>query len=160
MSYPHTVRDAGRAPTEAIGIGRVTGSGHGTGTLQGFGNGHGQLGGGHHVNVPCVRQGNMTVTGGLASEVIQRIVRQNFGRFRLCYETRRQKDAKLGGAVVTRFTIDAKGAVSKAEPDPCTTMPDADVTSCVVRGISALKFPPSDGGDTSVVFPVLFSPGE
>jgi hypothetical protein len=39
-------------------------------------------------------------------------------------------------------------------------MPDADVTSRVVRGISALKFPPPDGGDTSVVFPVLFSPGE
>jgi hypothetical protein len=37
---------------------------------------------------------------------------------------------------------------------------NADVTSCVVRGISALTFPPPDGGDTSVVFPVLFSPGE
>jgi len=156
----NTVRDAGRPPTEVIGIGRVTGSGHGTGTLQGFGNGRGQLGGGHHVNAPRVRLGNMTVSGGLASVVIQRIVRQSFGRFRLCYETGRQKDSKLGGAVVTRFIIDAKGAVSKAEPDPCTTMPDADVTSCVVRGLSALKFPPADDGDTSVVFPLLFSPSE
>jgi hypothetical protein len=39
-------------------------------------------------------------------------------------------------------------------------MPDAEVTSRVVRGISALKFPPPDGGDTSVVFPALFSAGE
>jgi hypothetical protein len=62
--------------------------------------------------------------------------------------------------VVTRFTIDANGAVSKAESDPCTTMPDAEVTACVVRGVSALKCPAPEGSEVSVVFPVLFSAGE
>src|SRR5262249_37300578 len=33
-----------------------------------------------------MRQGPTTVTGNLPPEVVQRIVRQNFGRFRLCYE--------------------------------------------------------------------------
>jgi hypothetical protein len=155
-----TGRDPSRGPTEAIGIGPVSGSGHGTGTLQGFGNGHGQLGGGHRVNAPRVRQGNVTVTGGLASAVVERVVRQNFGRFRLCYETGRQREPKLAGVVVTRFTINATGTVAKAEADPCTTMPNADVAACVVRGVSVLNFPSPDGGDVTVVFPVLFSPAE
>jgi hypothetical protein len=58
---------------------------------------------------------------------------------------------------VARFTIDASGSVVKAMADPCTTMPDPDVTSCDLRGISSLKFPASQGGDTTVVFPILFS---
>jgi len=125
--------------------------------LQGAG-GSGHLGGAHHVSAPRVREGNLTVTGGLASEVVDRIVRHAFGRYRLCYETGRQADPKLAGVVVTRFTIDATGAVAKAEADPCTTMPSADVTACVVRGVSALKFPSPEGGEVSVVLPVLFSP--
>jgi hypothetical protein len=68
------------------GIGTI-GHGHG-GDDQGIGRDHGRLNGGyqpHHG--PTVRQLETTVNGRLPAEVIQRIVRQNFGRFRMCYET-------------------------------------------------------------------------
>jgi hypothetical protein len=147
---------AGHRPSEVIGIGQVSSSGHGAGAATPPG--HGQLGGGHETKTPRVREGNVTVSGGLPSEVVERVTRQTFGRFRLCYETGRQKDPTLHGAVVARFTVGATGTVSKAESDPCTTMPDPDVTSCVLRSVSALKFPVSDAREAQVVFPILFSP--
>jgi hypothetical protein len=153
-------RDGGRAAGETIGIGKVTGSGHGAGTSQGFANGHGQLGAAHHVRAPRVRMGNVRVEGGLSGDAVERVARQSLGRLRLCYESGRQKDPKLAGAVVTRFAIDANGAVSNAALDPCTTLPDADVTSCILRSVSALKFAAPDGGEARVVFPVLLSAGE
>jgi hypothetical protein len=153
-SVPTTSKPPGSAPSAwAIGIGPVAPQGAG-GSL----GPHGRLSEGHVVASPTVRSGSGTASGGLSWDVAARVPRQNFGRFRLCYEEGLRKDPKLAGAVVARFTIDAEGAVSKATADPCTTMPDQDVTSCVLRGVSSLKYPKPEGGEASVVFPVLFAP--
>src|SRR5687767_8833631 len=57
---------------------------------------------------PQLRQGSTRVEGPgrLPPEVIQRIVRQNFGRFRLCYETELKKQPELTGKVEVTFTIE------------------------------------------------------
>jgi TonB family protein len=132
--------------------------------LSGVGQGEGGralgLGAAKATHAPRIRQGATTVQGRLPQEVIQRIVRQNFGRFRLCYESGLRKDSKLTGMVTTRFVIDASGAVSSSESDASSTMPDADVAACVVRGFSNMSFPQPDAGTVTVVYPIIFLPGD
>lgn len=109
---------------------------------------------------PTVRMGATTVSGRLPPEVIQRIVRQNYGRFRVCYESGLKTDPTLEGKVAVKFVIGSDGSVSTASEDPSTTLPDKAVVACVVRGFSVLSFPsPEGGGIVTVVYPVIFTSG-
>ena len=108
--------------------------------------------------MPHIREGKISVNGQLPPEVVQRILRQSFGRFRLCYENGLRKAPALAGQVAVHFVIDASGSVSRAERDPATTMPDDDVVSCVVRSLGNLAFPQPQGGPVDVVYPLTFSP--
>lgn len=110
------------------------------------------------VRAPTLRGQNATVTGRLPPEVIQRIVRQNFGRFRLCYENGLRTNAKLAGRVSVKFVIDRSGAVATAV-DAGSTLPDTAVVACVVRSFGNLTFPQPEGGIVTVVYPIDFSPG-
>lgn len=97
--------------------------------------------------------------GRLPPEVIQRIVRQNFGRFRLCYETGLRKDPNLTGRISIKFVIDRAGAVDpKSLGNAGSDLPDADVIGCVQRGFGNLSFPQPEGGVVTVVFPIIFNP--
>ena len=153
--------EGGGGRGEGIGLGNIGTIGHGagTGTGQGFGSGHGSLRGGHKVKSPSIRQGQTQVNGRLPPEVIQRIVRQNFGRFRLCYENGMRTNPNLSGRVAVRFVIDRSGAVSSAS-DGGSDLPDRGVVSCVVRGFGNLSFPQPEGGIVTVVYPIHFSPGD
>jgi len=124
---------------------------------QGMGDGRGSLGGGHMVVAPRIREGAVRVMGHLSAEVIQRIVRQNYGRFRLCYENGTRNKPELHGAVVTRFTIDPSGAVV-VTGDAGSSLPDSSVVQCVVRGFGNLSFPKPDGL-VNVVYPIEFQLG-
>jgi hypothetical protein len=81
---------------------------------------------------PSVRMGATSVSGRLPPEVIQRIVRQNFGRFRLCYENGLRNNPNLQGRVSVRFVIGRDGAVSNVG-NGGSDLPDSGVVSCVVR---------------------------
>jgi hypothetical protein len=107
-----------------------------------------------------MRPAPTTVVGGkLPPEVIQRIVRQNFGRFRLCYENGLRNNPGLQGRVAVKFVIDRNGSVSVAA-DGGSDMPAQDVIGCVVRGFQNLSFPSPEGGMVSVIYPLMFTPGE
>ena len=153
--------EGGGGRGEGIGLGNIGTIGHGagTGTGQGFGSGHGSLRGGHQSKAPSIRQGTTQVNGRLPAEVIQRIVRQNFGRFRLCYENGMRTNPNLAGRVAVRFVIDRSGAVSTAS-DGGSDLPDRGVVSCVVRGFGNLSFPQPEGGIVTVVYPIIFNPGD
>jgi hypothetical protein len=155
------VGEGGGGRGEGIGLGNIGALGHGagTGTGQGFGNGHGRLGGAHQTKSPSLRQGTTQVNGRLPPEVIQRIVRQNFGRFRLCYENGLKGNPTLSGRVSVKFVIDRSGAVSTAS-DGGSELPDQGVIGCVVRGFGNLSFPQPEGGIVTVVYPIIFSPGD
>jgi len=155
------VGEGGGGRGEGIGLGNVGTLGHGagTGTGQGFGNGHGKLQGAHATKAPSLRQGATQVNGRLPPEVIQRIVRQNFGRFRLCYENGLRNNPTLSGRVSVKFVIDRSGAVSTAQ-DGGSELPDQGVISCVVRGFGNLSFPQPEGGMVTVVYPIMFNPGD
>ncbi len=155
------VGEGGGGRGEGIGLGNIGTIGHGAGTGNGngFGNGHGKLGGAHATKSPQLRQGATTVNGRLPPEVIQRIVRQNFGRFRLCYENGLRTNPTLSGRVAVKFVIDRSGSVSTAQ-DGGSDIPDKGVVSCVVRGFGNLSFPQPEGGIVTVVYPITFSPGD
>ena len=115
--------------------------------------------GGRRTKSPSLRQGQVSINGKLPPEVIQRIVRQNFGRFRLCYENGLRTNPALGGKVTVKFTIDGTGAVSKPSDGP-SDLADKNVIACIVRGFSNLSFPQPPSGVVVVAYPIIFDPGE
>ncbi len=106
---------------------------------------------------PSVRMGAVTLHGRLPPEVVQRIVRQNFGRFRLCYENGLRNNPNLQGRVSVRFVIGTDGAVSNVG-NGGSDLPDGGVVSCIVRAFSSLSFPQPESGIVTVVYPVMLSP--
>jgi hypothetical protein len=108
---------------------------------------------------PRLRVGAVTVNGRLPPEVIQRIVRQNFGRFRLCYEYGLRKAPALAGTVRVRFTIEPDGSVSHAS-DHGSDLADKAVVACVVHGMGNQSFPQPEGGKVTVVYRITMSPGD
>jgi beta-lactamase regulating signal transducer with metallopeptidase domain len=97
--------------------------------------------------------------GRLAPEVIQDVVRRNFGTFRTCYENGLQHNAKLQGRVTVKYVISLDGTTQEAA-DEGSDLPDPQVVQCVVAGFSHLSYPPPRGGYVTVVYPVQFAPGD
>jgi hypothetical protein len=140
------------------GSGGLYGCGCGEGTSQSFGAGHGRIGGSHKASAPKVRLGHGKIEGHLPPEVIQRIVRQNFGRMQQCYEQGLMKSPHLQGRVSVRFVIGRDGSVSNVKNGE-SDLSDSDVISCVMRSYYGLSFPVPDGGIVTVVYPIQFAPG-
>ena len=154
------IGEGGGGRSEGLGLGSIGAIGHGagTGTGQGFGAGHGRLGGAHASSPPKVRMGATSVSGRLPPEVVQRIVRQNFGRFRLCYENGLRNNPNLQGRVSARFVIGRDGSVGSLG-NGGSDLPDAGVVRCVVSAFQGLSFPQPEGGIVTVVYPINFEPG-
>ncbi|HEY3817605.1 MAG TPA: DUF2330 domain-containing protein [Polyangiaceae bacterium] len=104
---------------------------------------------------PSLREGTVSVTGGLPPEVVRRVVRQNFGRFRLCYENGLRKNPALAGRAAMTFAITPKGDVGKTATDG-SDLADADVLQCMARGVGNLSFPDA-ATESKVVFPILLT---
>jgi hypothetical protein len=154
------IGEGGGGRGEGIGLGNIGTLGHGagTGTGQGFGAGHGRLGGSHKTAAPKVRMGATQVSGRLPPEVIQRIVRQNYGRFRMCYEQGLGRNPNLQGRVSARFVIGRDGSVSNVS-NGGSDLPDSGVVSCVLSAFYGLSFPQPEGGIVTVVYPIMLEPG-
>lgn len=143
-----------------LGLGGLGTQGSGIGTIgtgQGFGSGKGRLGG-KRTKPPSVRMGETAASSGLPPEVIKRIVRQNFGRFRLCYENALRNNPKLAGKVTVKFDIDRLGEVKNVSAT--TDMKDKSVSSCVTRAFYGLSFPQPEGGVVKVTYPIKFKPSD
>ncbi len=141
------------------GIGALghTGSCAGPGPCDGIGVGRGRPGGGHTPHFKGPRYATPTTNGRLPAEVIQRIVRLNDGRYRLCYEKALRGDPGLQGRVTVRFMIDRHGAVAFAA-DGGSDIPDEGVRECVIKSFTSLSFPEPDSGTVTVVYPIVFNP--
>ena len=167
---------------EGIGLGSIGVVGHGSGA--GFGSGHGsgritmtthgsgadasvpgnggiapvaRMGAGHAAVPPLVRMGASSVSGRVPPEVIQRIVRQNFGRMRGCYEEGLRQNPHAAGRLTVQFTIEQNGSVSRVSTAGADEV-GAGVAACVVRAMQQLSFPAPDGGTVTVSYPFVFSP--
>jgi hypothetical protein len=158
------VGEGGGLDGRGIGLGRLGtfGHGNGLGDGDGFGPGSGSSFGrgarGHKQADLSMRMGETKTTGHLPPEVIQRVVRQNFGRFRLCYENGLRGNPNLAGRVGVRFVIGRDGGVMSSA-NGGSDLPDAGVVSCVVSAFRGLQFPQSEeGGAVTVTYPIMFSP--
>lgn len=155
------IGEGGGSRGEGIGLGPngIFGHGAGTGLNQGFGpgSGRGLSKGTHKTRVPTIRVPNTTVSGRLPPQVIQRIVRQNFGRFRMCYEQGLSRNPNLEGRVAVRFVVGRDGAVSNVG-NGGSDLPDSQVTSCIMSAFYGLSFPTPEEGIVTVTYPLMFSP--
>lgn len=150
------------APEDGWGLG-LTGAGHAWGstpspapTTLGAGAGS-RIGGTHVVKAPQVRAAATSVVSGrVPPEIIQRVVRMSFGRFRACYETGLMRDPTLRGRVVTKFLINRHGEVLAAT-DAGSDLGDKEVIDCVARAFTSLAFPEADRGTITVVYPIVFT---
>lgn len=102
-----------------------------------------------------VRSEAPTISGQLAPDVVQRVVRGKSGAYRQCYEQGLVANPDLRGRVAIKFVVDASGAVEKAE-DAGSDLGDATVISCVAQTLRSLKFPQPEGGPVTVVYPFVF----
>ncbi len=65
----------------------------------------------------------------------------------------------MNARVAIKFVIDRSGAVTTAQ-DGGSDLPDTAVVSCVTRGFTNLSFPQPEGGIVTVVYPIIFNPGD
>ncbi len=162
--------EGGGGTGAGVGLDKIGGLGGGAGCTNGNcgqGIGPGGIGIGHgrlpREHVPTFKgprdAGPPQIGGHLPAEVIQRVVRQNFGRFRACYDSGLRANPSLTGRVNTKFVIGRDGSVNVSQ-DSGSDLPDQAVVSCVVRSYQALSFPSPDNGIVTVSYPIMFSPGE
>ncbi|MEO8877378.1 MAG: AgmX/PglI C-terminal domain-containing protein [Polyangiaceae bacterium] len=154
-------------PCTGVGMNGISGLGIGIGKCEnppcdGLGHGHGHLGA---TYVPKSGPGlrwakEIDVNGHIPAEVIQRIVRQNGGRFRNCYENGLRQNPGLTGRVAVKFIIGRDGDVSMSADSEKSDMPDMAVRACVVKSFYGITFPAPQGGTVQVTYPLMFSPSE
>jgi hypothetical protein len=143
-------------PGEGIGVGPNIG-GLGNNMHHGFGP-PGVLSKKYVPKEIKMRQSSTSVSGRIPPEVIQRIVRQNFGRFRACYETGLRNNPSLSGRVAVRFVVGRDGSVSNVG-NGGSDLPDGGVVNCVVNSFRGLSFPAPEEGIVTVGYSLQFSPG-
>jgi hypothetical protein len=126
--------------------------------LEGYGVGGDRRGPGYVPKALSLRMGKTVVDGGsLPPEIIQRVVRQSFGRFRNCYEDGLRGNPNLEGRVTARFVIARDGSVMTVQSGG-SDLPDAHVVACVLRAYGSLTFPAPKDGVVRVSYPLMFSP--
>lgn len=96
--------------------------------------------------------------GHLDAAEVQRIVRHNYGRFRLCYEQNLSCSPNLEPRIAVRFVIDIDGQIKQVTLVSSDAASSA-LTACVIGAFREIAFPPPKGGTVSVVYPIMFSAG-
>ena len=101
--------------------------------------------------------GPAIVGASLRREAIQRVMRRRFRAILNCYERELREDRDLAGRITVQFTIQPTGRVSDAQLGS-TTINSERFEACVLRRVSATRFPrPMGGGIVKVTYPYTFS---
>lgn len=111
------------------------------------------------TRAPTLRLGAASVSGRLPPEIVQRIVRSNFGRYRHCYQQGLLQNPDLSGTVILKFVIGRDGNVATTSASG-GTLPAPQVHACIARAAASLSFPAPEGGIVSVTYPLTFSSEE
>jgi TonB family protein len=89
---------------------------------------------------------------------IKKVIRRRLGGIKHCYEKRLKRNPDLKGKIVVRFVIHPGGKVIEVEVVENTTG-DRELGQCIAARVRSVRFPPADGGETSVVYPFILAPG-
>jgi hypothetical protein len=98
----------------------------------------------------------VTTTGAVDHDDVERILRINRGRCRLCYSKALYANASLAGDAKVSFGIDATGNVVRAR-DAGSTIASPPLVECLVRSVEHLSFTPPEAGTADVIVSVHFS---
>jgi len=128
----------------------------------GIGQGSGGYGrvdlGGKKKDSVLIVPGKTTVVGGLAREVIARVIQEHQSEIKYCYEVQLNRNPSLAGKVTVLFTIDGTGTVADTQLAE-TTLNNAETEKCMLAKIRRWKFPEPEGnGIVKVNFPWIFKP--
>jgi hypothetical protein len=93
---------------------------------------------------------------GQSRDAMRRIIRQSFGRFRLCYEEALRLDPTLACQVDLRVVIERDGTVGKTFVGTTSGVAER-VASCVVSVVQRMSFPALDGGAETFAYGVAFA---
>lgn len=108
------------------------------------------------ITAPPVETGDAMVLGALDKSLIDKVIREHINVFQYCYALELNKNPRLQGKVVVKFTIDKDGHVSASNIKD-STMSNASVDACVNKRIQQLNFPePKGGGIVIVSYPFIF----
>lgn len=99
------------------------------------------------------------ILGALDKNVIDRVIHENVGAVKACYEQGLMRGPSLAGKVVVKFVIAKDGSVSSAVMKS-SNLGDAEVEACISQALMGLSFPaPAGGGIVIVSYPFMFQPG-
>jgi hypothetical protein len=106
------------------------------------------------ARVATVREGMVTVVGGLSQDEVREAMKPKLESLKACYEAGTINNPNLEGRVSVRVEVGKKGGVMSAK-NGGSDLPDTGVTRCVVGVVQEMAFP-AKGALSQVVYPVMF----
>jgi hypothetical protein len=102
-----------------------------------------------------VRIGAPTVTGGMAREVVRRVIDRQRNKFQYCYEKHLLVDSRVQGTLKVALEILPSG-----KPENVGTLGiEGEVAACTKRVLEYVEFPkPQDGKGVAVKFELTLKP--
>jgi outer membrane biosynthesis protein TonB len=89
---------------------------------------------------------------------IVKVIKRRIGGIKHCYEKRLKRDPELRGKIVISFVIHPGGKVIEVEVASNTTG-DSELAECIASRVKSIRFPATDGSETSVTYPFILAPG-
>jgi TonB family protein len=94
--------------------------------------------------------------GSLDRELVRRVIQENKGQIRACFESLLNRYPELSGTVQTQFTIGPNGQVLESKVTQTSTG-SKELDLCVASRVRLWRFPkPKGGGMVVVSYPFLF----
>lgn len=97
-----------------------------------------------------VELGEITTTGGLSKEAVQRVIKQKIPSIESCYQKALERNPNIQGDVTLQLTIDSRGRVIKAR-SVTSKLNDKGFEECIIQKTKEIKFPVLEGTDKVTV---------
>jgi Ca-activated chloride channel family protein len=93
-----------------------------------------------------VELGEISTSGGLSKETIQKTFKQKLTAIELCYQKALEKKPNIQGEATFQLMIDPKGRVTKVSL-VSSKLNDKNLEQCIIQKIKELTFPAPEGSD-------------
>jgi hypothetical protein len=97
------------------------------------------------------------LASGISQDRVEEVVADRSAALRGCYEEGLARNKDLRGTIAVTMKVSEAGRVAEAKSAPGTTLPDADVVTCVVDVMKTLEFGTQEAPQT-VRYAMAFAP--